>query len=49
MFEVIGVPSILSVIRKAAVLVRVLTTFAFRVAENAERRKWNSPLVDYSS
>ncbi len=47
--EVIGAPSILSVRRKATVLVRVLPTFAFRVDENAARRKWNSPLVDCAS
>ncbi len=41
--EVIGVPSILSVIRKDVVLVRVLPTFTFRVSENVGRRKWNSP------
>jgi hypothetical protein len=43
--EVIGVPSILSVIRKTSVLTRVLPTFAFRVDENRERRKWNSPMT----
>jgi hypothetical protein len=42
-FEVIDTPSILSVIRKVAALVRVLPTVAFRVTENAARRKWNSP------
>jgi hypothetical protein len=36
---VIGAPSIFRVIRKAAALARVLPTFAFRVAENAARRK----------
>ncbi len=41
--EVIGAPSILSVIRKSAVLTRVLPTFAFRVVKNDTRRKWNSP------
>ena len=41
----IGVPSIFSVIRIAAALARVLPTFAFRVDENAARRKWNSFIV----
>jgi hypothetical protein len=40
-FEVIGVPSIFSMIRKVEVLTRVLTTF--RVVDNG---KWNRPLVD---
>jgi hypothetical protein len=44
--EVIGDPSILSVIRKVADLVRVLPTFVFRVVKNTARWKWNSPLVD---
>ncbi len=35
----IGVPSIFSVIRKVEVLVRVLSTFAFRVTENTARWK----------
>jgi hypothetical protein len=47
--EVIDTPSILSVIRKDTVLVRVLPTFAFRVTKNTVRRKWNSPLVDSGS
>ncbi len=34
----IGVPSILSVIRKVATLVRVLSTFPFRVTENTTQR-----------
>ncbi len=44
--EVIGDPSMLSVICKASVLVRVLPTFVFRVSKNTFRWKWNSPLVD---
>ena len=39
----IAVPSIFKLTRKAAALARVLPAFAFRVAENAARRKWNSP------
>ncbi len=45
----IDTPSILSVIRKVATLVRVLPTFVFRVVKNVERRKLNSPLVDCAS
>ncbi len=45
-FEVIVAPSIFKLIRKAVVLVRVLSTFPFRWDENAARRKWKSPLVD---
>ncbi len=45
----IGTPSILSVIRKAAVLARVLPTFDFRVVKEVVCRKWNSPLVDCAS
>jgi hypothetical protein len=37
---VIGSPSIFSVILKTTTLVRVLTTFLFRVTENVTRRKW---------
>ncbi len=44
-FEVIGSPSLYSMIRKVAVLVRV--TFAFRVVKNATR--WHNPLVDCGS
>jgi hypothetical protein len=47
--EVIDTPSILKLIRKAVTLTRVLSTFAFRWTENATRRKWKSPLVDYTS
>ena len=43
----IGTPSIFKMIRKDATLTRVLPTFVFRVDENAARRKWNSPLVDF--
>ncbi len=40
--EVIGVPSIFKLIRKAVALARVLPTFAFNGAESAARRKkWN--------
>jgi hypothetical protein len=38
--EVIDTPSILSVICKATVLERVLSTFPFMVAENTVRWKW---------
>ncbi len=41
--EVMGVPSILSIIRKAGALARVRPTLDFSWAEQAERRKWKSP------
>jgi hypothetical protein len=45
---VIGVPSILIVIRETVSLVRVLPTSTFRVDENDTRWKWNSPRLVYS-
>jgi hypothetical protein len=39
----IDTPSIFKLTRKTTDLTRVLTTFAFRVTENSERRKWNIP------
>ncbi len=38
----IGDPSIFIFTRKTGTLVRVLPTFAVRVAKNAARRKWNT-------
>jgi hypothetical protein len=37
--EVIDVPSMLKLIRKSASLTGVLSTFDFRIGENAARRK----------
>ncbi len=47
--EVIGVSSILSVIRKPSTLTRVLPTFDFSVVKDTDWRKWNSSLVDYTT
>ncbi len=44
--DVIGVPSKLSVIRKAAGLARVSPTLDLSCEENAARRKWNGPLSE---
>jgi hypothetical protein len=38
--EVIDVPSILSVIRKVADMMRVLSTFSFRGGKNVVRHEW---------
>jgi hypothetical protein len=46
---VIDSPSILSVIRKTTSLTSVLSTFAFKLDENAARRKCNSPPVGCAS
>ncbi len=45
----IGVPSKLRLTRKDAVLTRVLPLFDLNFEENAVRRIWKSPLVDYAS
>ena len=45
--EVIGVPSKLNVIRRAAALARMLPTHVLGTEEKTARRKWkNPPLVD---
>ena len=47
--EVMTVPSIFSVIRKAAAFGIISPTFALSCKKNAARRKWNKPLVNCAS
>jgi hypothetical protein len=45
--EDVGVPSIITLIRKVSVLVRMSPTFDLRCEEDTVRRKWKSPLVGH--
>ena len=47
--DVIGAPSKLSVIRRAAALARMFPTRVLSMSENAARQKWKNPRVDCAS